>query len=86
MIIVEVDLFFPLVNVIGAIGPCSVLMERTEPALVPQWLKGAGNVHGGGSPTHHSGIIGTQLCCCFRQVVFVYLGTFYVSFHVHVFF
>ncbi|KAF8377004.1 hypothetical protein HHK36_030376 [Tetracentron sinense] len=28
-------------------------MERSEPTLVPEWLKGTGSVTGGGSTTHH---------------------------------
>lgn len=29
-------------------------MERSEPALVPGWLKSSGGVTGGGSADHHS--------------------------------
>ena len=38
-------------------------MERSEPALVPEWLRGAGNVAGAGnsaqqfaSPSNHAGV------------------------------
>ncbi|KAK4859427.1 hypothetical protein QYF36_005265 [Acer negundo] len=33
---------------------CAVLvMERSEPALVPEWLRSSGSVSGGGSSAHH---------------------------------
>lgn len=28
-------------------------MDKTEPALVPEWLKSSGSVTGGGSTNHH---------------------------------
>ncbi|KAL3638772.1 hypothetical protein CASFOL_016679 [Castilleja foliolosa] len=31
-------------------------MERTEPALVPEWLRCSGNVAGGGASVHHSDV------------------------------
>ncbi|KAK6114798.1 hypothetical protein DH2020_007067 [Rehmannia glutinosa] len=31
-------------------------MERTEPTLVPEWLRCTGNVAGGGALVHHSGV------------------------------
>ncbi|KAL3641783.1 hypothetical protein CASFOL_012598 [Castilleja foliolosa] len=35
-------------------------MERTEHALVPEWLRCTGNVAGGGTSAHHSGIVGSN--------------------------
>ncbi|KAK9095971.1 hypothetical protein Sjap_021468 [Stephania japonica] len=31
-----------------------LIMERSEPALIPEWLKTSGNVIGGGNANHHS--------------------------------
>ena len=28
-------------------------MERSEPTLVPEWLRSTGSVAGGGNPNHH---------------------------------
>lgn len=30
-------------------------MEKSEPALAPEWLKGTGNISGGGNTSHHPG-------------------------------
>lgn len=47
-------------------------MERSEPSLVPEWLKNTGNSAGGGS-TSHSGIISPfKKTFCTFMYFFVY--------------
>lgn len=58
-------------------------MERSEPSLVPEWLKSGGSVTGSGNSNHqftssslHSGNFGLYLHVCFFCLVFLPLIKF----------